>query len=306
MTPVPAVEEPPLTPAQLPTSIPVPPTRRRLRVRRTVSAAAAAVLAMIVATVASAPMLPLPDPNAQTLADRVVPPLSRGADGTRYPAGTDQLGRDVLSRTVYGGRLSVAVAVAVVLLSSVTGSVVGLVAGYQLGWFDVAAMRLADFQMAFPPLLLAVFLLYELGPNIGNLVALLAAFGWVRYARVARAQTLALRALPFVEGAVGVGCSDRRILLRHLLPHLLPTLSVVAVFEFAGVMLAEAGLSFLGLGVQPPAASWGLMLSQGQQFVTTGGWWLIVAPGGAIFLTTLCANLSARWAQTLLQRGKVV
>jgi peptide/nickel transport system permease protein len=154
--------------------------------------------------------------------------------------------------------------------------------------------------MAFPPLLLAVFLLYLIGPSVTNLVLLLAAFGWVGFARIARAQTLSLRRQPFVEGAIALGCSEGRVLLRHILPHLVPALAVTAVFEFAGVMLAEAGLSFLGLGVQPPDASWGLMLAQGQSFVTSGAWWLIAIPGLAIFLVTFPANLVSRWAQELL------
>jgi len=258
------------------------------------------LLAAMLLVVLLGPVLPLPDPKTQALLDRLQPPLTRGSDGVLHVLGTDQLGRDVLSRVVAGGRVSVGVALLAVVIAGVAGSALGLVAGYRLGAVDQLVMRAADLQMAFPPLLLAVVLLYLLGPSLRNLVLLLAAFGWVAYARIARAQTLSLRGQPFVEGAVALGCTETRVLLRHVLPHLLPALVVTAVFEFAGVMLAEAGLSFLGLGVQPPAASWGLMLAQGQQFVTSGGWWLIAVPGLAIFLVTFPTNLASRWAQELL------
>jgi peptide/nickel transport system permease protein len=272
---------------------------RRAR-RRPVYAAAVALLLSVFGGVLLGPLLPLPDADTQGLLDRLQPPLSRGADGTLHLAGTDQLGRDVLSRLIEGGRVSIGVALAVTLIAGVAGSAAGLIAGFRLGVVDQAVMRLADLQMAFPPLLLAVFLLYLIGPSIGNLILLLAAFGWVGFARIARAQTLSLRTQPFVEGAVALGCTERRVLLRHILPHLLPALAVTAVFEFAGVMLAEAGLSFLGLGVQPPNASWGLMLSQGQTYIAGGGWWLVALPGLAIFLVVFPANLASRWAQELL------
>jgi peptide/nickel transport system permease protein len=291
----------------VPTTLPDPhsapsPQSSSLRFvrRRPFYAAATLLLALFVAGILLGPLLPLPGPDAQALLDRLQPPLSRGADGTLHLLGTDQLGRDVLSRAVAGGRVSLGIALVTVIVAGVIGSAAGLVAGYRLGAVDAVVMRLADLQMAFPPLLLAVFLLYLLGPSIRNLVLLLAAFGWVGYARIARAQTLSLRGQPFVEGAVALRASEGRVLLRHILPHLLPALLVTAVFEFAGVMLAEAGLSFLGLGVQPPDASWGLMLAQGQQFITGGAWWLVAVPGLAIFLVTFPANLASRWAQELL------
>jgi len=272
---------------------------RELR-RRPLTSGAVAVLAAILVAVILNPVLPLPDPSAQALLDRLQPPLSRGADGTLHLAGTDQLGRDVFSRALQGGRTSLGIAVVTVLIAGVSGSVLGLFAGYHLGLVDQIVMRAADLLLAFPPLLLAVFLLYLLGPSLTNLVALLALWGWIGYARIARAQTLSLRQQAFVEGAVALGCSHKRVLFRHILPHILPSLLVAAVFEFAGVMLAEAGLSFLGLGVQPPDASWGLMLAQGQDFVTSGAWWLIAVPGLAIFLVTFPTNLATRWAQELL------
>lgn len=301
-TPLPANERHDATP---PAAVPLSaaagrwPLLRRAR-KRPAYAAATAVLALIVLTTLAGPLLPLADPHTPALLERVQPPFSRGADGTLHLAGTDQLGRDVLSRLVHGGRVSIMIALATMLLSGVVGSALGIVAGYRLGIVDQIMMRCADLQLAFPSMLLAIFMLYLLGPSVLNLVLLLSVFSWAGFARIARAQTLSVRSSAFVEGAVAIGCTDRRILVRHILPHLLPALTVVAVFEFAAVILAEAGLTFLGLGVQPPDASWGLMLAQGQSFITAGAWWLVAVPAGVIFLTTVSANLACRWAQELL------
>jgi peptide/nickel transport system permease protein len=155
--------------------------------------AAAAMLLILCLIVLVGPFLPLPDPGTQSLLDRLQPPLSRGADGTLHIAATDQLGRDVLSRVIEGGRVSLGVALAVTLIAGSLGTAAELIAGYRLGLIDQGVMRLADLQMAFPPLLLAVFLLYLIGPSIGNLILLLCTFGWVGFARIARAQTLSLR-----------------------------------------------------------------------------------------------------------------
>jgi len=270
--------------------------------RRPVYAAAAVILVAIVALGMFGPFAKgvVADPQQQSLLDRLQPPLSRGQDGTFHLLGTDQLGRDVFSRLLSGGRVSLTIAGLTMVISGVFGTTLGVIAGYRLGVVDQGVMRLVDLQQAFPSLLLSIFLLYLLGPSLVNLVLLLAIFSWAGYARVARAQTLSLRNQTFVEGAVALGCSDLRVLARHILPHLLPALVVISVFEFAGVILGEAGLSFLGLGVQPPDSSWGLMLAQGQEYITSGAWWLIAAPATMIFLLTLSANLSSRWAQELL------
>jgi peptide/nickel transport system permease protein len=208
--------------------------------------------------------------------------------------GTDQLGRDVLSRLVAGARVSHGVASSVVVLAGLSGSLVGMLAGYRSGWLDQAIMRLGDLQTAFPALLLAILLLYVAGASIVNLVLMLAVLSWVGFGRVARSQTLSLKQRAFVESAVAIGCTEWRVLIRHVLPHLGPALMVLTVLDFAALIVAEAGLSFLGLGVQPPNASWGLMLAQGQQFLVGGAWWLVVWPGLAMFLATLSANLASR------------
>jgi peptide/nickel transport system permease protein len=262
---------------------------------------AVVVLAAIVLVALVGPLAGLPDPGEQSLLDRLKPPVSVSSSGTLHLAGTDQLGRDVLSRSVHGARVSLAIATVVVLIGGVFGSLIGLLAGYRGGALDSALMRLADFQMAFPPLLLAIFLLYVAGASLVNLAIFLTVLTWIGFARLARGQALALRSLPYVEAAVAVGCRDRRIIVRHLLPQVLPVLVVAAVFDFASMLLAEASLSFLGLGVQPPDSSWGLMLSQGQAFVTTGAWWLVAAPGVAMFVTTLSIRGASRWLQARLR-----
>ncbi|MGE0601885.1 MAG: ABC transporter permease [Dehalococcoidia bacterium] len=269
--------------------------------KRSVYAIAAAILLLVAVIAVFGPMLPLADPQAPSLLDRLQPPLSHGSDGTMHLAGTDQLGRDVLSRTVRGARVSVGIALATAFVSGTIGSILGLVAGYRGGWVDQLVMRLVDLQMAFPAMLLAIFLLYLIGSSVTNLVILLTIFSWAGFARVARAETLRVRNLAFVEGAEAVGATTPRILFFHIFPHLIPVLSVLAVFDFAGVMLAESSLSFLGLGIQPPGSSWGLMLAESRDHLYTGGWWLFVIPGAALFSTTLSANLTSRWIQELMR-----
>lgn len=260
-----------------------------------IGAVAVGLLVLILALVVVGSLLPLPDPQTTALTDRLQPPLSEGRDGTLHLLGTDQLGRDVLSRAIYGGRISLGVAIAAVIISGVIGTLLGLVAGYRGGALDYAIMRLVDFQMAMPSLLLAIFLLYILGSSILNLIILLSILNWYGYTRIIRGETLTLRQRTFVEAAVASGADQPRVLLRHVLPQMAPVLAVVTVFDFSAVILAEAGISFLGFGVQPPQTSWGRMISEGQQFITTGAWWLFAAPGVAIFATVLCVRLGSTW-----------
>jgi peptide/nickel transport system permease protein len=244
--------------------------------------------------------LPLPDPAAQSLSDRLLEPMERGRTGDMHLLGADQLGRDVLARLLAGARVSLGIAIGTVLISGVVGSAVGLLAGYRGGLFDQISMRLVDVQMAVPPMLLAIFLLYLIGTSLLNLVLLLAILSWWSYARVVRAETLRIRGQAYIEAALVAGCSQRRIVLRHILPQLTPVLVVVAVLDFATVILAEAGISYLGFGVQPPNTSWGRMVSEGQQFVTSGAWWLFIAPGAAIFIMVLLVRLASSWVQAMV------
>jgi len=265
-----------------------------------VHAASALILVFMVALALAGPLLPLPDAQQQDLISRLQPPMSRGTDGTLHIAGTDQLGRDVLARLIAGARVTLGISLVTVLIAGTIGSLLGLLAGYRGGPVDHLIMRLVDLQMAFPSLLFAMFLLYLLGATIVNLILLLTVLGWIGFTRITRAQTLSIRNQVFVESARAIGCSNGRILLRHILPHMVPVLAVIAVFDFSGIMLAEAGLSYLGLGVQPPDTSWGRMIAEGQQYVYTGGWWLFLFPGGAIFLIVLSARLTSAWIQDMI------
>jgi len=237
------------------------------------------------------------NPNTQSLIVRNSPP-GIAQDGTFHLLGTDQLGRDMLSRLVFGARVSLSVGLATVLVSGLIGVVLGLLAGYYRGWVDDLLMRLVDVQMGFPSLLLALAVLYAAGPSFKNLILVLALTRWMVMARLTRAMTLSLRESPFVEAARVIGAGNTRIMSLHLLPNLLSPILVLGTLEFARAMLSEAALSFLGLGIQPPESSWGLILSQGRAYIASA-WWLVALPGLAILLSTLSANLLASWIRAI-------
>jgi len=268
--------------------------------RRPLYAGATTLLLSVLLIAAFGFLLPLPEADVPSLRDRLLPPLERGQDGTLHLMGTDHLGRDITARMVSGARVTVGIAATVAAIGAVVGSLMGLVAGYRGGVTDAIVMRVADLQMAFPTLMLAIFVLYVMGAGMWQLIGLLAFLSWMSFARYARAQTLSLRAQPFVEAASSLGASELRVLLRHVLPQLLPLLVMITVLDFGTVMLAEAGLSFLGMGTQPPAASWGSMVADGREFVAAGAWWLFITPGLAVFLTVFAANMTSRWVQELM------
>ena len=253
--------------------------------------AAAAFLADVI--------VPFP-PNDQSLFMRNTAPMTAPEAGGTVPhlLGTDFLGRDQLSRLVYGGRISLAVGFASVIVSGSLGTVLGLLAGYYRGATDDIIMRLVDVQMGFPSLLLALVVLYVIGAGLWNVVFVLAITRWMIYARVTRGLVLSYRENVFIEAARAAGASDRRIIFLHLLPNLASPIIVLATLEVATVILVEASLSFLGLGIQPPDSSWGLMLAQGRDYVTTA-WWLVTFPGVAILLTSLSLNLVATWLRAI-------
>ena len=204
--------------------------------------------------------------------------------------GTDQLGRDILSRLIYGARTSSLIGFAAVLIAGITGTALGLLAGVRGGASDHAVMRLADMQLAFPFILLAITVIGILGPSIRNLILVVGLANWAAYARVVRAETLAVRERPFVEAARSLGLTVPHIVLRHILPNVSASLMVVATFGIAGAILTEAGLSFLGLGVPVAIPSWGGMLAEGRQYVDTR-YWLALFPGAALFMTVMAINL---------------
>jgi len=252
------------------------------------------MLAVLVLIALFGPLLDLPDPTRGNLRARMVPPtwswLAMGA----HPLGTDQLGRDILSRIVAGSRITLLIGCSAVLLGGVLGTVLGLMSGYFGGWFDRILMRIVDIQLALPLMLLALMVVAALGPSLGNLVIVLALVSWVRYARIVRGQVLAVREREFVQSARAIGASPLRIILRHILPNVLTPALVVATLELARVIVLEAGLSFLGLGVQPPDPSWGRMLADGRTYISSA-WWIITFPGLALMLTVLSVNLMGDW-----------
>jgi len=257
-------------------------------------AGALVVLAAVVVAVA-APALAPGDPIKNSLLDRLTPPTWGG----EHPLGTDTLGRDVASRLLHGARVSLLVGFSAVLLAGASGVVLGLVSGWYRGWLDDVLMRLGDVQLAFPVLVLAVAVLAVLGASVVNLILVLGVTGWITYARIVRGEVLTLRERDFVAAARALGADDTWILRRHLLPNVLPPITVVATFSVARTIVAEASLSFLGLGIPAPAPSWGAMLDEGRNYITTG-WWLALFPGLAILLLVLGINLVGDWLRDVL------
>ncbi|HVO95229.1 MAG TPA: ABC transporter permease, partial [Terriglobales bacterium] len=212
------------------------------------------------------------------------------AHSIEHPLGTDKLGRDILSRTIYGGRISLVVGIATVALSLTLGFLLGSVSGYFGGWVDQTLMRLVDALMAFPGILLAIAFTAVLGPGLDHVVLALCLIGWTGYARLVRGEILSLREREFIQAARALGCAPTRIILRHLLPNLLPPLMIQATFGLAAAIVAEGSLSFLGLGVAPPTPSWGSMLNDGRQFLLVAPH-LTTYPGLALMITVLALNL---------------
>ena len=259
-------------------------------------------LAIVAATVVAAvvaPALAPADPVRNDLLARLTPPVWLPGGSWEHPLGTDTLGRDVMSRLLYGARVSLIVGFSAVVVAGVLGLALGLVAGYYGGRLDDALMRLGDVQLAFPALVLAVAVLAVVGSGLGTIVVVLGVTGWVTYARIARGEALSLRHREFVEGARALGAGDVAILWRHVLPNVLPSITVVATFSIARTIIAEASLSFLGLGLPPPAPSWGAMLDEGRNYLTTG-WWLALFPGLAILAVVLGINVVGDWLRDTL------
>lgn len=241
-----------------------------------------------------APWITPQDPNTQVLAARLTPPFWEHGGSMAHILGTDQLGRDILSRVIYGSRISLLVGVSVVVIAGIFGTTMGVIAGYFGGRVGGFIMRVVDTQGAFPGLLLALLILAAVGPSVKTVIVVLCLDGWLMYARVARGTVLSLREMAYVEAAELVGCRPRRVMFRHVAPNLTSPILTVAVLEFARIILAEAVLSFLGLGVQPPQMSWGLEIAEGQDYVYSA-WWLVTFPGIAIAVTVLGVNMFASW-----------
>jgi peptide/nickel transport system permease protein len=246
-----------------------------------------------------APLLSPADPYEQTLRLRFRPPVWEESGSWAHPLGTDRLGRDMLSRIVWGSRISLAVGALAVLLASTVGAAVGLTAGYYGGRVDATLMRITDATLSFPTILLALILAVTVGPSFGNVVLAIAVILWARYARVIRGQVLTLMALDFITQARLAGASAWRIITRHLLPNTLNTLVVLVTLQVGYVIIVEASLSFLGAGIPPPTPAWGSMIAEGREFVTSA-WWVSFLPGLAIMLVVLAFNLLGDWLRDTL------
>ena len=252
--------------------------------REPLNALALTLIALFALGAIFAPLIAPYDPLAQDLASRLDQPSAT------HWLGTDQLGRDILSRLLYGSRISLVIGVVVVGLAGVFGTVVGLIAGYAGGLVDEGLMRLTEVFLAFPPLILAMAIAGALGPSLTNAIIAIAAVTWAVYARLARGQLLSLRRREYVEAARSIGASPPRILLRHLLPNAVAPLLIQASFDMGAAIISAAGLSFIGFGAQPPTPEWGVMISEGRNFISTQPW-LSLFPGLAILLAVGAFNL---------------
>lgn len=269
--------------------------------------AAMFVLALVLIAAVAGPVLMPSDPLDQSLRDRLKPPIWHEGGTSAHLFGTDQLGRDIFSRMIDGARVSVMIGVMIVLISSSVGTSLGLLAGFMRGRLELVIGTLTDVILSFPGLLMALTIVTVLSPGIGTLILALSIRGWVVYARVSRGQTLALSQFQYIEAARTIGASTPRILAGHLLPNLLPSIMTIAILELARMILAESSLSFIGLGVQAPRISWGLMLAEGREYMLTANW-LVTLPGVAIAMTVLSFNILSSHIRRVVdpfQRGRV-
>jgi peptide/nickel transport system permease protein len=257
-----------------------------------------AIMLVVVLASVLAPLLTASDPIRPSFGQRLKAPWGLGGTAER-PLGADNLGRDMYARVLYGGRISLVLATSAVLLATAVGVLVGLLAGSLGGRFDDLVMRLADIQLTFPVIMLAIAIVAVVGTSPFALVGVLALSGWVLHARTVRANVLTIRQLEYVDAAWALGASRPRVVFRHVLPNTLAPILVIASSQFATMVLLESGLSFLGMGVQPPQPSWGGMLAEGRDYLSNA-WWLATVPGVAISLVVLGANLLGDGLRDLL------
>lgn len=246
---------------------------------------AAVILLAALFAALGAPLISKYDPASANLRERLKPPLIKG-----HLLGTDTLGRDLLQRVIHGTRVSIAVGVTSVLIAGFFGTMVGLISGFYGGWTDRIIMRFVDMQLSFPFVVLALTIAAILGPSFQNIIITLAVSSWVIYIRLVRGEVLAIKEQQFIQAAYTLGLPDWRTMVLHILPNVLSPVIVLASLEVGRMIIAEAAISFLGFGVQPPTPAWGSMLSEGRDYMMTA-WWLTVFPGSAIVMTTLSVNI---------------
>jgi peptide/nickel transport system permease protein len=253
-----------------------------------------AIASLVVLAAVAAPLLVRHDPLQSDFAAGLKPPGTPG-----HPLGTDQLGRDLLARVLYGARVALFIGLCCVLLTAVVGGLLGLLAGYFEGWPGALLMRLADVQLSFPFILLALTINAIVGLGLRNIIVSLSVAGWVVYARVVRGEVLSVKERDFVHAAQALGLGRGRLLFRHVLPNVTPSIVIVASLQFAQFIVAEAAISFLGFGVQPPTPAWGSMLSESRDYLYVA-WWLAAFPGAALAFTALGINLVGDWLRDVL------
>jgi peptide/nickel transport system permease protein len=266
--------------------------------RRAGLAIGLAFVLLAVAAAIGAPVLAPRSPQAANLRARLTPPMWL-KPGSPYLLGTDAIGRDMLSRIIYGARVSLEVGLISVVLSGVVGTALGLLSGFYGGWAGEIVMRVADLQLSFPFILFAIVVIAVLGPGLNRIILVLAVTQWALYARLARSETLAVRETEYIQAARAIGIGDRRIIWRHVLPNAVGAATVLATLSIANNILLEASLTFLGLGADPAVPSWGGMLAESRNYIQTA-WWDSTFPGLAIMLTVMGFNLVGDWLRDRL------
>ena len=259
----------------------------------------ALILLAVVSTALFASVISPYDPGAQNLSMRLKPPAWAEGGSFTNILGTDHLGRDILSRIFYGSRVSLMVGAVAVLISGILGTFLGLMSGYYGNKIDALIMRLADIQLAFPFILLALAVMAVLGSGLRNVIIVLGITGWVMYGRVVRSEVMSIREKEYIEAAKAIGNKDSKIIMKHILPNIVSTIVIIATLEVAKVIIAESSLTFLGLGVEPSIPTWGSMLADGREYITNA-WWVATFPGLAIMFTVLGINLVGDWLRDTL------
>jgi len=257
------------------------------------------IVLIVILSALLAPFISPYDPNESDLSKRLLPPSWEEGGNQEHFLGTDHLGRDILSRIIYGTRISLIVGIVTVLISGIFGTILGLIGGYYRGFIDSFLMRLTEIQLAFPFILLALAIMAVLGPGLKNVILVLSITGWVMYTRLVRGEVLLIRELEYVQATKALGQKSRKIIFKHILPNVFPTIIVVGTLRIANMIIAEASLTFLGLGVESSIPTWGSMLADGRNYITSA-WWVAAFPGIAIMLTVLGINLLGDWLRDVL------
>jgi len=274
-------------------------TRRARIVRKLTFIIPVIILTVIVLTAIFAPLIAPYDPEKMSLPDRLMPPFWAEDGSTEHFLGTDRLGRDVLSRLIHGARISLSVSLLVILITSAIGTTLGIIGGYLGGRIEAFLMRITDISLSFPAILVAMLLAVSMGPSFTTVVLAVSILGWAPYARLIRGETLKLREADFVAQARVIGSSSIRIMLRHIFPNIVNSLIIIMTLQVGLLIIVEASLSFLGVGIPPPAPSWGNMVNDGRNLIDTA-WWISTFPGIAIALVVLSGNFLGDWLRDKL------